>query len=159
MVATEDKSVLVARAKLSEYLDSKKLRKTPERFAILDVVFSHNDHFGVETIFAEMEENSYHVSRSTVYNTMELFCDCGIVRKHQFGTQKALYEKVVSSGNHHHLICTECGKIKEMKDSELMRYISMRKYGTFTASYVSLYVYGICSTCARKQRRNKKTTK
>ena len=45
-----------------------------------------------------------------------------------------------------------------MKDSELMRYISMRKYGTFTASYVSLYVYGICSTCARKQRRNKKTT-
>ena len=132
MVATEDKSVLVARAKLSEYLDSKKLRKTPERFAILDVVFSHNDHFGVETIFAEMEENSYHVSRSTVYNTMELFCDCGIVRKHQFGTQKALYEKVVSSGNHHHLICTECGKIKEMKDSELMRYISMRKYGTFT---------------------------
>ena len=58
---------------------------------------------------------------------MELFCACGIVRKHQFGTREALYEKIVSSGNHHHLICSDCGKIKEVKDSELLKYIGMQK--------------------------------
>lgn len=160
MTTTDDKSFFIARTKLTEFLDSRKLRKTPERFAILEAVFSHNDHFGVDTLYAEMDARSYHVSRSTVYNTIELFCECGIVRKHQFGTSQALYEKVISSGNHHHLICTECDKIKEVKDPELMRQIGMRKYGTFNTSYISLYVYGICSTCLRRKKRNiKKTNK
>lgn len=145
----------MARTKLAEYLDSRKLRKTPERFTILEVVFSHNDHFGIDTLYAEMDGRSYHVSRTTVYNTIELFCECGIVRKHQFGSNQASYEKVASSGNHHHLICTECGKIKEIKDPELMRQIGLRKYGTFNMSYISLYVYGVCSTCLRKNKRNK----
>lgn len=153
MAATEDKSYYIARTKLAEYLESKGLRKTPERFTILETVFLHNDHFGVETIYNEMERRSYHVSRSTVYNTMELFCECGLVRKHQFGTNQAVYEKVVSSGSHHHLICTECGKIREMKDADLISQISNRKYGTFSVSYVSLYVYGVCPACQRKRRR------
>ena len=143
---------MVARAKLSEYLDSKKLRKTPERFAILDVVFSHNDHFGVETIFAEMEENSYHVSRSTVYNTMELFCDCGIVRKHQFGTQKALYEKVVSSGNHHHLICRKCNKVIPFTDDlldDLEHHIE--EVTGFHVLDHELKFYGFCRDCMEKE--------
>lgn len=157
MITTDDKSVAVARNKLTEYLDSKKLRKTPERYAILEMVFAHNDHFRIETLYNDMEASSYHVSRSTVYNTMELFCECGIVRKHQFSSsQPSLYEKVINSGNHHHLICTECGKIKEVKDSELMRYIDMKKYGTFTPAYFMLYVYGVCSTCARKKKKKSK---
>ena len=158
---TDDKAVISARHRLTEYLDSKKLRKTPERFAILDLVFSHNDHFRIATLYAQVEARCYRVSRSTVYNTMELFCECGIVRKHQFGSQLSLYEKVVgaSSGNHHHLICTECGKIKEIKDADLMRYISMHKYGKFNASYFMLYVYGICSTCAKRKKSKNKITK
>lgn len=159
MTATEDKSYYIARTKLAEYLDSKRLRRTPERFAILEVVFSHNDHFGIEALYDEMEERSYHVSRSTIYNTIELFIECGLVRKHQFGSNQAVYEKVISSGNHHHLICTECGKIKEVKDVDLMTYISGRRYGSFSVSYISLYVYGVCSTCQRKKRRNRQTKK
>lgn len=156
MTATEDKSYYIARTKLAEYLDSRRLRKTPERFAILEAVFSHNDHFGIETLYEEMDARQYHVSRSTIYNTMELFTECGLVRKHQFGTNQALYEKVVSAGNHHHLICTECGKVKEVKDADLMADISGRRYGTFAVSYISLYVYGVCSTCQRRRRRGLK---
>ena len=119
MTATEDKSYYIARTKLAEYLDNRRLRKTPERFAILEAVFSHNDHFGIEALYVDMENRAYHVSRSTIYNTMELFTECGLVRKHQFGTNQAVYEKVVSSGNHHHLIRTECGKVKEVKVTTL----------------------------------------
>lgn len=159
MAATEDKSYYIARTKLAEYLDSRHLRRTPERFAILEVVFSHNDHFGIENLYDEMEKRAYHVSRSTIYNTIELFGECGLVRKHQFGSNQAVYEKVVSAGNHHHLICTECGKIKEIKDLDLMDHISSRKYGSFSVSYISLYVYGVCSTCQRRRKRSKTTKK
>lgn len=159
MMMSDDKSAAVAREKLIEYLNLKKMRKTSERYAILDVVFSHNDHFKIETIYEEMEASSYHVSRSTVYNAIELFCECGIVRKHQFRSRQSLYEKVASSGNHHHLICSECGKIKEVKDNELMKHISMHKYGSFTTSYFSLYVYGTCSACMKKMKRKNNKSK
>lgn len=158
-MTTDDKTVIVARNKLIEYLDNKRMRKTPERFAILDVVYSRKDHFNVETIVDEMQARSFYVSRATVYNTMELFCVCGIVRKHQFGTREALYEKIVSSGNHHHLICSDCGKIKEVKDSELLKYIGMQKYGAFSVSYFSLYVYGICSACMRRKKKLERENK
>lgn len=159
MGTADEKSISIARGKLTEYLDKKNLRKTPERFAILNMVFSHDDHFDIDTLYEEMEANAYHVSRSTVYNTIELFCECGIVRKHQFGSTQAQYEKVISTGSHHHLICTECGKIREVKDAELMKYISMRKYGAFTISYFSLYVYGVCASCSRKMKKLKQTNK
>lgn len=63
MTATEDKSYYIARTKLAEYLDNRRLRKTPERFAILEAVFSHNDHFGIEALYVDMENRAYHVSR------------------------------------------------------------------------------------------------
>ena len=58
MTATEDKSYYIARTKLAEYLDNRRLRKTPERFAILEAVFSHNDHFGIEALYVDMENLS-----------------------------------------------------------------------------------------------------
>ena len=139
MTTTDDKSYYIAKAKLAEYLDNRHMRKTPERFMILEVVMAHNDHFGVDDIYEDLEESS-------------------LVRKHQFGTNKqSLYEKVISTGNHHHLICTECGKIKEVKDLELIHLIGDRKYGSFSVSYISLYVYGVCATCRRKKRKSKTT--
>ncbi len=151
----EDKSKLTAKNKFTLYLKSKNLRKTPERFAILDKIFGINDHFDIETLYSLLEEDSYHVSRATVYNTMDLLTDCGLVRRHQFGNHQAQYEKV-SSGNHQHLICTECGKIKEVKDPDFIAYMNARKYTAFTTSYFQVYIYGICNNCARKLKREAK---
>lgn len=155
----DDKSKIAARNKLTLYLESKKLRKTPERFAILDKVFSCNGHFDVMELYKMMEADAYHVSRATIYNTMDLLSDCGLVRRHQFGNQQAKYEKVCDSLNHHHLICAECGKIKDVKDTEFMRYINTIKYPAFTTSYFMLYVYGVCSSCARKKKKKAKQSK
>lgn len=146
----DDKSKIAARNKLTLYLESKRLRKTPERYAILDKVLSFNGHFDIVTLYHEMEMGAYHVSRATLYNTIDLFSDCGLVRKHQFGNQHTQYEKVCDTSNHHHLICTECGKIKEVKDAEFLKYMNTIKYSSFTTSYFTLYVYGICNSCARK---------
>ena len=145
----DDKLRTAARATLTEYLKAKRLRKTPERYAILDKVCEMNKHFDIEALYAAIEGDGYHVSRATIYNTMELLSDCGIVRRHQFGAQPAQYERVSATVNH----LQQCGKIKEVKDPELVSFMNSRRYSAFHDSYFCLYVYGICAACTRRNRR------
>ena len=58
------------------YLETKELRKTPERYAILEEIYSQTGHFDVESLFDKMKSNNYRVSRATVYNTLDLLVDC-----------------------------------------------------------------------------------
>ena len=155
----DDKSKLTARGKFAMYMESHKLRKTPERFAILDMAMSFCEHFSADNLFQRMEEEAYHVSRATIYNTLDLLTDCGILRKHQFGGNQSQYECVADAPNHHHLICTECGKIKEIKDTELLKYLNSKKYSSFAVSYYVLYIYGVCNTCARRMKKNRSINK
>ena len=138
----------------THFLESKKLRKTPERFAILEKVWKMRVHFDVEELYLALEADAYHVSRATVYNTIDLLCECGILRKHQFSSHQAQYE--LAGGNHFHLICTQCGKIKEVKNEEFINPFMRLKYAAFTPSYFSAYLYGLCSVCVRHNKKIKK---
>ena len=151
----DDKSRSITKATFTEYLRNKGLRKTPERFAILDKVCDMDRHFDIETLYAAIEAEGFHVSRATLYNNMELFVDCGIVRKHQFGSQSAQYEREIGTTNHLHLICRQCGKIKEVNDPELVKFMSLRRYSAFHSMDFCLYVRGICAACARRNKRKK----
>ncbi len=139
---------------LDRYLASKHLRRTPERYAILEMVLRMNKHFYVETICRAMAESNFRVSRATVYNTIELFTEAGILRRHRFGNEPAQFEKIVdtAAANHQHLVCTKCGKVKEIKDQSLMKALSQRRYQAFTPEYFQFYVYGTCSQCNRRMK-------
>lgn len=82
---SDTKAKSSARAVFTDYLEERRLRKTPERFFILDRVMEMKDHFLVEDLCAVLDQESYHVSRATVYNTLDRLEDCGLVRRHQFG--------------------------------------------------------------------------
>lgn len=132
----------------TEYLVKNGHRKTPERFAILDKIYSIHGHFAIEQLLEEMDAEKFRVSRATLYNTITLLLDAKLIIKHSFGNTSQ-YEKAYNTQAHHHLICTECGKVMEIKDDALKGYIESVKLPRFTLSNYSLYMYGICSSCKR----------
>lgn len=140
----------------TDYLSKHKHRKTPERFAILDHIYSAKGHFDMESLYVSMEENSLRVSRATLYNTMELLLECGLVVRHQFGANASQYEKAYGNENHNHLICTSCGEVKEYKNENLLVSSQQKKLQRFKVNYYSMYIYGTCYKCQRaKQQKNK----
>jgi Fur family ferric uptake transcriptional regulator len=135
----------------TEFLRKNKQRKTPERYAILERIYKHDGHFNAEWLYKEMQ-NEYRVSLATVYNTLELLLNSNLIIKHQFGQQEAQYEKAFADKIHHHLVCTDCGKVREFSDKRIRTTIQTRRFAYFEVSNYSLYVYGICSKCKQKRK-------
>ena len=146
----KDKIREIVNQKFTEYLTLRKCRKTPERYAILNLIYTDHRHFNMDSLYKAMTEQNFRVSRATLYNTMQLLLDCNLVLKHQFGQNLSFYERAYNNDFHHHLICTNCQSIQEYKNDELKSIIQSRKIRNFTPSHYSLYIYGICSPCARR---------
>ena len=136
---------------LSKYLKSKgKLRSTTERFAILDAVLETQGHFDAESLYYRLVSSGLKVSKATVYNTLDLLRNAGLVSKYRFAENSSRYEKAFGRPHHHHLICLECGDIIEFVNEKLERIQEeVSAENKFSPQSYSLQVFGICSKCKK----------
>ena len=141
---------------LDNYLEMNNHRKTLERYTILRAIYSTSGHFTLEELNERLlRDMNFHVSRATMYNTLNLFLELRLVIRHRFqGSTK--YEACYDNTSHCHQICTICGKVMEIKSNEISLAVENMPTKRFRKDGFTLCVYGVCSTCQAKITKKKK---
>jgi len=137
--------------RFERFLRAQRLKLTGERLVILDAIFRQSDHFDAEHLHAHLRRGGSDVSRATVYRTLDLLVQAGLVRKNSLGSSHANYEPVRDDSHHDHLICLACGAVREFyrKDLEKLQEKVCREHG-YRMVHHSLQVFGLCPSCQAK---------
>jgi Fur family transcriptional regulator, ferric uptake regulator len=138
---------------LKAELHGKGGRMTPQREKILKFFqeLPSGEHLSAEALHAMLEDQEAHISISTVYRTLKLMSQMGILRELDLGDDYKYYELNGPRPNHHHhLICTRCNKVIEFKNDSILTVGSKvtNKEG-FQLLDCQLLIHGICPTCQR----------
>jgi len=136
---------------LAKYLkNTRGLRATPERYAVLDAVLQTQGHFDAENLYYRLIAGGMKISKATVYNTLELLLRAGLVSKYRFAEKTSRYEKALGRPQHHHLICLQCGDILEFISDKLERIQEeVCADREFVSQSSSLQIFGTCSKCGK----------
>ncbi len=137
-----------AHEQFTKYLKSGKHRVTPERFEVLDAALNQDGHFGADDLYVAMKTKKSNISRATVYNTLDLLQQCGILARRNFGDNISRFEANINRKNHDHLICTNCGAIKEFSSSKIQEIVD--EIGLELGFEPSDYSFNIFGKCTNK---------
>ncbi|HVJ83858.1 MAG TPA: Fur family transcriptional regulator [Planctomycetia bacterium] len=143
-------------AKFREFLDLQQLKVTGERMRIVEHIFEEHQHFDAEQLLASLKAKGLEESRPTVYRTLKLLVDAGLLRKLDFGGATA-YEHDYGYPHHEHLYCEQCGGVIEFVDPELDALLErIARERRFRPTSRTLVVQGVCESCAGKLTRRRK---
>jgi Fur family ferric uptake transcriptional regulator len=135
--------------KLREYLEIRGEKLTEPRRILVRHIFSSHKHFDADELVADLRAAGRSVSRSTVYRTLRLLVDAGLLRELRL-TNRTAYEHDYGYPSHDHLHCTECNKVVEFRNDAIRqaREAISREHG-FRASGHRFIITGVCAECSR----------
>ncbi|MDD3050929.1 MAG: Fur family transcriptional regulator [Candidatus Cloacimonetes bacterium] len=138
--------------KLKEFLKIRKMKLTVPRKIILDAVFQTHEHFDVESIYNQIKDKHKNVSLATVYRTIPLLTEAGLVKPALRSNSKDLYEHIYGHPQHLHFICNECNSVYEESIDKIEKQIvAMAESRGFTISDINIKVKGLCQDCNKKE--------
>jgi Fur family ferric uptake transcriptional regulator len=139
---------------VADFLKSHDFKLTNQRLKIIETIFETRDHFTADDLYDLLRGRGENVSKATVYRTLSLLCEGGIIESQDFGRGPLHYEAKLGEKHHDHLICTSCSKVVEFRMPELddLQQKVARNRG-FTIDSRSLRIFGICKKCRETTRK------
>jgi Fur family transcriptional regulator, ferric uptake regulator len=127
------------------------LRRSPVREAIVRAAGRGRGHFAVEDLLARLDEEGVRASRATVYRTLPLLLEAGIIQPTLLSGEQTQYEAAFGHEHHDHLICGRCGKVVEFQFEAfemLQRDVAARHGFRLTGHFHELV--GVCADCGER---------
>ena len=121
---------------------------TSQRIAVMEEIIKDKGHRESEDIYLAIKSHKIHVSRATVYRTLDILVQNNFVRKLNFGDGRARYERKIDILHHDHLICVKCGKIIEFVDPKIeeLQEIIANQYHFSLQRHIH-QLFGLCKEC------------
>ncbi len=129
-------------------MSAKGLGVTDQRVAILDEVMSLHRHFEADDVHARLRQKGHRISPATIFRTLALLVESGIVQKNPCEQMLGRYEHVFGHQHHDHLVCLACGRIMEFRDGPIERWQQkVAEEHDFQMAGHHLIIRGYCSRC------------
>lgn len=142
--------------KFREFLEIRGEKLTEPRRTLVRHIFDSHKHFDADELVADLRAAGRSVSRSTVYRSLKLMVDAGLLREFRL-TNRTVYEHNYGYPSHDHLHCTECGKIVEFRNDEVRRIRdAICQEQGFRPAEHRFVISGVCASCARSRSRRRR---
>ena len=134
------------------YLRDHHLPVTRQRDLVARIVLLSDEHLSVEGIQRRLKEHGMRVGTATVYRTLDVLVQAGLVRAHDFGEGFRRYEPMPAQTHHEHLICVRCGAVLEFQNERLERMLPViaDEHG-FQHQRHRVEIYGVCRECRQRE--------
>ncbi|RPH43991.1 MAG: transcriptional repressor [Planctomycetota bacterium] len=133
---------------IEEYMKTHGLKLTGPRKRVVQKLLSVKGHVAADDIIELLRRDKTPVSKATVYRTLALVTQSGLIDGHDFDKGKRLYEPMVGRAHHDHMYCITCGKVIEFEEEAIERLQEMvTQRHHFTAVYHSHKIFGYCAAC------------
>ena len=133
---------------LDHYLARNQLKQTKQRKVIVDHFLVMHDHLDAEELYEAVRKKGFNIGLATVYRTLNLLKDAGLVEQNAFSDGRAVYELLRPGTHHDHLICVSCGLVVEFENPEIeamQKKVANEK--DFQLISHRLDMYGKCGPC------------
>jgi len=133
---------------IEEFMKSQGLKLTGPRRRVVQKLLAVKGHIAADDLIELLRRDKTPVSKATVYRTLALVSQSGLIDGHDFDKGKRLYEPMIGRAHHDHMYCISCGKVIEFEEEAIERLQDMVvQRHKFTPVYHSHKIFGYCAAC------------